>query len=95
MKITWLPRALKDRDRQLDYIATESPHAAIDQGDGIEHQVDMLAEYPEMGRVGRERGTRELVVVKTPFVVVYRIRPHAQCVEILRVLHGAQQWPPV
>lgn len=94
MIVAWLPRALKDRDAQLDYIAIESPQAAIDQGDRIEHQVNMLTDYPEMGRTGRKRSTRELVIVQTPFVVVYRVRPRLQRVEILRVLHGAQQWPP-
>ncbi len=94
MIIIWLPRALKNRDAQLDYIAAESPQAVIDQGDRIEHQVNMLAVYPDIGRSGRKPGTRELVVTQTPFVVVYRIRPKAQRIEILRILHGAQQWPP-
>jgi toxin ParE1/3/4 len=35
--------------------------------------------------------TRELVVAGTPWVVVYRVKNR---VEILRVLHGAQSWPP-
>jgi toxin ParE1/3/4 len=32
-----------------------------------------------------------LIVRGTPFIVVYRIEPTA--LVILRVLHGAQQWP--
>ena len=43
-------------------------------------------------RPGRVQGTRELVVPATPFIVVYRIE--ATGVVILRVLHGAQKWPP-
>lgn len=39
-----------------------------------------------------QAGTRELVVLGTPYVVVYRIE--AAAVVILRILHGAQQWPP-
>ena len=93
MKIAWLPRALEDRNAQVDYIANENPKAALEQGDRIERQIDMLADSPEAGRVGRKRGTRELVVSRTPFIVVYRIRPRMRRVEILRVLHGAQQWP--
>jgi toxin ParE1/3/4 len=94
LKIAWLPRALKDRDAQIDYIANENPKAALDQGDRIEQQIDMLADFPEAGRPGRKHGTRELVIGRTPFIVVYRVRPKARRVEILRVLHGAQQWPP-
>jgi toxin ParE1/3/4 len=94
LKIAWLPRALKDRDAQIDYIANENPKADLDQGDRIEQQIDMLADFPEAGRLGRKRGTREFVIGQTPFIVVYRVRPKARRVEILRVLHGAQQWPP-
>lgn len=93
MKIAWLPRALEDRDAQIDYIANENPIAALEQGDWIEQQIDLLAEFPEMGRIGRVRGTRELVVIQTSFIVVYRIQRKAKRVEILRILHGAQQWP--
>ena len=92
MKVVWLSRALADRDSQIDYIAQDSPKAAIGQGDRIERQIETLSAYPELGRKGRVAGTRELVVNRTPFIVVYRVR--AERIEILRVLHGAQMWPP-
>jgi toxin ParE1/3/4 len=57
----------------------------------IELQVAMLAEHPRMGRPGRLRNTRELVVNHTPYVVAYRIDESA--VTILRVMHGARKWP--
>lgn len=89
--LVWLRRALADRDAQLDYIAQDNPGAAIEQGDRIAHQVALLAEHPEMGRAGRKQGTRELVISRTPFIIVYRIR--GERIELLRLLHGAQQWP--
>lgn len=89
--LVWLRRALADRDSQLGYIAQDNPGAAIEQGDRIAHQVAMLAEHPEIGRAGRKQGTRELVISRTPFIVVYRIR--GERIELLRLLHGAQQWP--
>jgi plasmid stabilization system protein ParE len=39
----------------------------------------------------RKRGTRELIINRTPCVAVYRIK--GEQVELLRLLHGAQQWP--
>ncbi len=45
-----------------------------------------------MGRTGRLHGSRELVVAGTPYVVKYRVAETQ--VDILRVLHGAQTWPP-
>jgi plasmid stabilization system protein ParE len=52
---------------------------------------DGVAEFPQMGRSGRIEGTRELVISGTPYIAAYRIDGDA--VRILRVLHGAQQWP--
>ena len=45
-----------------------------------------------MGRTGRVPLTRELIVGGTPWIIVYRAR--ADVVEIIRLLHGAQSWPP-
>ncbi|WP_423710039.1 type II toxin-antitoxin system RelE/ParE family toxin [Undibacterium sp. WLX3042] len=87
----WLPSASITRDAQLDYIAKESLTAAISQDAEIEKQVDLLLKHPEMGRPGRIKTTRELVIGRTSFVVAYRVKDDR--IEILRVLHGAQQWP--
>ena len=80
-----------DLDAIVNYIAAENPRAALAIWDEIESQVDRLALYPHSGRIGRVEGTRELVVGRTPYIVGYTIREDA--VLILRVLHGARQWP--
>ena len=36
--------------------------------------------------------TRELVVAGTPYIVIYRVG--RERIDILRVVHGAQRWPP-
>jgi toxin ParE1/3/4 len=95
LKLFWLPSAIATRDAQLDYIAEDNPAAAVAQGDLLERQVELLISYPEMGRPGRIKGTRELVIGRTPFIVVYRINRKAKRIEVMRVLHGAQQWPPL
>ncbi|MBF0168965.1 MAG: type II toxin-antitoxin system RelE/ParE family toxin [Alphaproteobacteria bacterium] len=92
MRIEWLPKAKANLDSQLDYIAETNPWAAIELGDAIEAAVSRLADFPESARPGRVRGTRELVISKTPFIAVYRIEKSALL--ILRLLHGAQIWPP-
>ena len=50
-----------------------------------------LTENPELGRPGRVPGTRELVVLHTPYIIPYRVREDV--VEILRIFHGARRWP--
>jgi toxin ParE1/3/4 len=80
-----------DLEAIVDYIAAENPRAALAVWDEIERQVERLAAYPHSGRIGRIEGTRELVVNQTPYIVGYRVSEDA--VFILRVLHGARQWP--
>lgn len=91
MILIWRPQAMEERFGQLEHIAQDNPLAAIDQDQEIERQTDLLTTQPKMGRVGRVRGTRELVISRTPFIAVYRIE--GTRIEILRFLHGAQQWP--
>ena len=53
-----------------------------------------LAITPKQDAVAVFDGTRELVIPRTAFLLIYRIDRNAQKVEILRLLHGAEQWPP-
>ena len=85
------PIAERNRNTQIAYLADRNPWAAIDMGDAIEAAIERLIDYPHTGRPGRIRGTRELVVSGTPYVIAYRIEPGA--ILIVRLLHGAQRWP--
>ena len=76
-------------------IAKDKPGVALAMWEEIEAQVERLKDFPNSGRTGRAAGTRELVIPRTPFIVVYRVRKKLDRVEILRVLHGAQKWPPL
>ncbi|WP_430246538.1 type II toxin-antitoxin system RelE/ParE family toxin (plasmid) [Neorhizobium sp. DAR64861/K0K2] len=80
-----------DLDRIVDHIAEVNPVAALDTWDEIENQVERLCDFPRSGRTGRMPETRELVVTGTAYIVVYIV---GDDVELVRVLHGAQQWPP-
>jgi addiction module RelE/StbE family toxin len=51
-----------------------------------------LDTMPLCGRPGRRVGTRELVITRHPYIVIYRVVGND--VEIARILHTAQQWPP-
>ena len=92
MRVEWLPEAVRTLELQLAHVAEHNPRAALDMGDAVDAGVSRLAEFPESARPGRVPGTRELGVTSTPLIVVYRIEP--ETVLILRVLHGAQRWPP-
>ena len=93
MIVVWLPKAIANRDELIDYIAEANPKAAIEQDKRIEEQVNLLILNSGLGHIGRKKDTRELVIARTNFVVVYRVRPKAKSVEIIRVLHTSQAWP--
>jgi toxin ParE1/3/4 len=61
-------------------------------GDLIDAAVTRLEAFPESGRSGRQGRTRELVIPGSPYLAIYRI--FGSDVQILRFLHGAQEWPP-
>jgi addiction module RelE/StbE family toxin len=91
VRLEWSVFALEDRDGIFDYIEEDSPRAAVVVDGRIRTQVRQLLQFPETGRLGRVDGTRELVISQTPYIAAYRINGYT--VRILRVLHGAQQWP--
>lgn len=91
MRLEWSAFALADREGIFEFIEAENPEAAVEVDDRIQTQIEQLRQFPEMGRPGRVKGTRELVVSATPYVVAYCTTKKA--VRILRILHGARLWP--
>jgi toxin ParE1/3/4 len=92
VNVKWLKSALRSRRKQISYIETRNIWAAIDLDDAITRTIVFLAEHPLAGRVGRVNATREFAVTGTPYLVVYRLM--ADSIVIIRILHGAQDWPP-
>jgi toxin ParE1/3/4 len=90
--IEWTEQATRQLDQAHDYIAlSNSEEVAARIAMRIVASVQRLATFPMSGRSGRVPGTRELVILSTPFIAVYAI-DHDRIV-ILAVYHGAQQWP--
>jgi toxin ParE1/3/4 len=90
VKIVWTKRALEHLKALHAYIAADSEWNAALVATRILEAVELLGQQPELGRVGRRVGTRELMIPKTPFLVVYRVRNGV--VRLLAVLHGKQIW---
>ena len=90
MRLEWLPAAQEDRDAIYDFINAESRRGALRVDNAIEQQADRLVEYPYSGRMGRALDTRELIVVGTPCIVIYRV--DTDRILVLRVIHTAQSW---
>jgi len=91
MDVRWLRKALRNLEQLHTYICENNPEAATSTVLKIQAAVTQLAKFPYMGRTGRVEGTRELVISKTPYFVVYRVKNNE--VHILRVLHNARKYP--
>jgi addiction module RelE/StbE family toxin len=91
MQVQWLRAALRNVEAAHEYLSRTNPLAARDTVLRIDAAVAQIGEHPFIGRPGRVKGTREFVVIGTSYVIAYRVKGDA--VEILRVLHGARQWP--
>lgn len=71
------------------YVARDKPEAAERRAMQIVALVEALRNHPHLGRLGAEAGIRELVVGRTPYVVLYRVQ--GQRVVISTIWHGAQR----
>jgi len=92
MRIRWTEPAAHDLTRICDYIEERvSNEVARRVALFLYQRVSTLVEFPENGRPGRKSGTRELALPSSPYLAIYRIR--GDTVEILRIVHGAQNWP--
>jgi toxin ParE1/3/4 len=91
VKIRWTDVAADDLKSVHKYLREHAPTRADMIVDRILASIDVLQQYPDLGRLGRLDGTRELIITGTPFIVFYRLRKSQ--VEILGVLHAARKWP--
>jgi toxin ParE1/3/4 len=90
MKVKIMPAAEADLIGIRDYIREQNPNAARRVARRLLDACRSLNAFPNRGRPGLIKGTRENVAV-WPYVIVYRVMPAE--VEILRVWHGAQDRP--
>jgi plasmid stabilization system protein ParE len=72
---------------EVEVVVTVTTKALYER---IETIAAELVAAPYIGRPGRIPGTRELIIMNTPYILPYQIR--SNCIEILRVYHGARRW---
>lgn len=91
LEVRFTEIALSDLESTFDYISTENPKAAREIIEQILEGLEQLKKFPESGRAGRRRGTRELVISNLPYIIIYRLNKNS--LEILTVLHTKRKWP--
>ena len=91
MEIKWTDPADKDLNEIEAFVTENRPTGAIKLILDIIDHAEILSDHPNFGRIGRRKGTRELVFGQQPYILVYRVRD--ETIEILRVLHTSRKWP--
>ncbi|MEW5774653.1 MAG: type II toxin-antitoxin system RelE/ParE family toxin [Thermodesulfobacteriota bacterium] len=87
----WTPEALQDLDAIFAYIAADNPDAAAEVAEQVAEACGRLDVFPLLGRAGTASDTRELVLPRIPYLVVYQLLDGVP--SILRVLHAKMRWP--
>jgi len=88
LKVRWTMPAANQFQAIFDYVSDENPEAAERMIRRIREAILATARMPQIGRIGRVKGTREITVSGTPYLVTYRIVERQ--VHVLAILHGAQ-----
>ena len=89
MRIRWTPAAAADLEQIKEYLTERLPDLADSTILRLYASVQSLKTMSNRGRLGREAGTRELVLAPLPYIVVYRVRREA--IEILHLHHGSRE----
>lgn len=91
VKIRIAPAATAHLTAAFEYLDGINSKLASAQMKRIFEAIDQLKRFPNSGHTGRVEGTRELVIPRTPFIVVYSV--DRDLINILAILHGRQCWP--
>lgn len=90
MRLRYTATARRHLQSIFDFIVERNPAAARRVIAEIRAAAKRLCEFPHRGRTGQHAGTRELVVLGTPYLVIYELWPENDEIVVLAVMHGAQ-----
>jgi len=92
MTITWPPAALADLSNVYTYIADDSSESAERVVRAIVDAAEGLVNFPLMGREGAVPGTRERIMSRYRYKIIYRVQnDHIELVHVLlNVARGAK-----
>jgi toxin ParE1/3/4 len=91
MWVNWTKSALKDIENEANYLNKISPSIEDAFLHEVEKSIDLVKKYPELGRIGRVSETREFILKKFQYILVYLIKE--SCLDIIRLLHTSRKWP--
>jgi plasmid stabilization system protein ParE len=91
-KILFTEDALVDLDILLSYIRADNDAAAGRLGRALLSHVELLQDFPRLGKVVANRGEIR-ILVHFPILIYYRIHEDQFLIEILHFWHGSRREP--
>lgn len=88
-RVYWTETAEAARDARIEFIARTSLDAALEQLEEVQRQTTRLVTFNHLGRPGKTKGTRDLTINRTSFVVTYRII--GDNIQIMRFRHTSEK----
>jgi toxin ParE1/3/4 len=95
-QIIWSEQARDDLQSIVLFIAHDNPTVAESFGCRLMSKVDVLAQFPQIGRVVPEEEDetiRELIL--PPYRIIYKVLAEKEIVAMARIWHGARGEPEI
>ncbi len=95
-KIIWSKEAREDLREIVTFIAQDNPTAAESFGYLLISKIDVLAQFPQIGRVVPEEQNENIrEIIFRSYRIVYQTLVEKQIVAIARLWHGARGEPEI
>ena len=95
-QVIWSLQARDDLRDLVAFIAADNPTAAETFGFRFMSRVDLLANFPKLGRVVPEENDESIrEIVLWPYRIIYQVLPRQQGVAVVRIWHGARGEPEI
>jgi addiction module RelE/StbE family toxin len=95
-KIIWSEQSRDDLQSIVLFIAQDNPQIAESFGYLLMTKVDVLAQFPILGRVVPEKNDETIrEIVFRSYRIIYKVLAKQEAVAIVRVWHGARSEPDI
>ncbi len=91
MKLRWSETAARDLDEAYSFLRERDPAAAQAFLERVRHSLANVQRFSLLGVGGRIPGTREYIVPRTRYIIIYRVT--RDVVQVIHVFHSAREFP--
>ena len=96
LQVIWSDQARDDLQAIILFIAQDNTAVAESFGYQLMSKVDVLARFPQFGRVVPEENDETIrEIIFRPYRIIYKVLAERQTVAIARVWHGSRSEPEI